>query len=139
MPRSRMQAIAVLLTAAAVAAPALASTIHSHPAKRGATTKTGPHGPRGARGPRGVRGLAGPTGPAGEPGTPGGGGGAEFIRTVVVSPSGSTAVADGALLLAAVAAIGDPAPGTADLVWIEPGTYDLGATALEIPSHVEVQ
>src|ERR1700690_1073315 len=109
MPRSRMQAIAVLLTAAAVAAPALASTIHSHPAKRGATTKTGPRGPRGARGPRGVRGLAGPTGPGGEPGTPGGsGGGTAFIRTVVVSPSGPTAVADGALLLAAVAAIGDP-------------------------------
>ena len=140
MSRSRMQAIAVLLTAGAVAAPALAGTIHSHPGRRGATTKIGPRGPRGARGARGVQGLAGPAGPAGAPGAPGAGSnGAAFIRTVVVSPSGPTATADGALLLAAVAAIGDPAPGTAALIWIEPGTYDLGTAALAVPSHVDVQ
>ena len=140
MSRSRMQAIAVLITAAAVAGPALADPTHSHPARRGATTKAGPRGPRGARGARGVQGLAGPSGPAGAPGAAGAGsGGAAFIRTVVVSPSGPTAAADGALLLAAVAVLGDPASGTADLVWIEPGTYDLGAAALQIPSHVDVQ
>jgi hypothetical protein len=139
MPRNRMYAIAVLFTVAAVAGPALAS-VHASAAKHRTTTKVGPRGPRGARGPRGLQGSAGPTGPAGAAGAPGAPATTgTFLRTVVVSPSGGNASADGALLLSAVAGIGNPAPGTGYLVWIEPGTYDLGTTPLVIPSRVDVQ
>jgi hypothetical protein len=132
MRRNRLYALAVLITVAAVAGPALARTVQSHAAKAKATRKVGPRGPRG---PRGRRGAAGATGPAG----PSGGTASAFLRTIVVSPSGTTAVANGAVLAAAVAAIGAPGVGDNYLVWIEPGVYDLSTTQLAIPSYVDVQ
>lgn len=147
MRRNRLYAFAVVVTVAAVAGPALAGTVHFHAAKPRTTTKVGPRGPRGARGPRGVAGPAGRSGANGANGTNGVNGEngsnnasvGSFVRTVVVSPSGSTPGANGALLLAAVAGIGTPAAGNPYLVWVEPGVYDLGTTTLNVPSHVDVQ
>jgi hypothetical protein len=140
MPRNRIYALAVLVTIAVVAGPALAKTVQSHAAKQRTITRIGPRGPRGARGARGLRGVPGATGPAGAPGAPGanGGGAASLLRTVVVSPSAVGPSADGALLAATLAAINASATSPY-LVWIEPGVYDLGTTPLSIPSHVDVQ
>ncbi len=58
--------------------------------------------------------------------------GAGFARTAVVGPVGSAA-ANGAALLAAVAAI--PVPASQADAWqveLEPGRYDLGSTGLEL-------
>jgi hypothetical protein len=148
MPRNKTYAIAVLLTVAVVAGPALAQgVVGSHAAKQRASTKVGPRGPRGPRGAkgsqglRGLNGVAGPAGPAGAAGAPGADGSSadSFLRTIVVSPSGDGPTANGALLLAAVGAIGGAAGSSPYLVWIEPGVYDLGATRLNVPSHVDVQ
>ncbi len=163
MVRNRMYALAVLITVAAVAGPALAGTVQSHTAKHTSKRgKTGPRGPRGAKGARGERGLAGVTGPAGPAGTPGGvgtagAGGAgglnglnglngtngssstPLIRTIFVSPSGGSAAGNGALLAAAVAGISGEGPANPYLVSIEPGVYDLGSTQLNLPAHVDLQ
>jgi hypothetical protein len=140
MPRNRIYGLAVLVTIAVVAGPALATTVQSHATKQRPITRVGPRGPRGARGPRGLKGLPGATGPAGAPGAPGanGAGAALLLRTVVVSPTGIGASADGSLLAAALAGINASATSPY-LVWIEPGVYDLGTTPLSIPSHVDVQ
>ena len=132
MRRNRLYALAVLMTVAVVAGPAIAATVQSHAAKRKPAVKVGP---RGRPGRRGARGPSGPTGPTGPPGTSG----ASFLRTIVVSPSGATAAANGALLAGAVAAISGAAATNTYLVWIEPGVYDLGTTPLNIPAHVDVQ
>ena len=140
MPRNRLYGLAVLVTIAVVAGPALATTVQSHTTRQRAITRVGPRGPRGARGPRGLRGLPGTTGPAGAPGAPGANGSsaASLVRTIVVSPSGVGPSADGALLAAALAAV-SASVTTPYLVWIEPGVYDLGTTPLSIPAHVDVQ
>ena len=55
MVRNRMYALAVLVTVAAVAGPALAGTVQSHAAKHTSKPeKTGPRGPRGLRGAAGA-------------------------------------------------------------------------------------
>lgn len=140
MPRNRLYGLAVLVTIAVVAGPALATTVQSHTTRQRAITRVGPRGPRGARGPRGLKGLPGTTGPAGAPGAPGANGSsaASLVRTIVVSPSGVGPSADGALLAAALAAV-NASVTTPYLVWIEPGVYDLGTTPLSIPAHVDVQ
>jgi hypothetical protein len=145
MPRNKTYAIAVLLTVAVVAGPALAQGVAgSRAAKQHASTKVGPRGPRGPRGakgsqgPRGLSGVAGPAGAAGAPGATGSSADS-FLRTIVVSPSGDGPTANGALLLAAVGGIAGAAGSSPYLVWIEPGVYDLGATRLNVPSHVDVQ
>ena len=145
MPRNKTYAIAVLLTVAVVAGPALAQGVAgSRAAKQHASTKVGPRGPRGprgAKGSQGPRGLSGVAGPAGAAGAPGATGSSvdSFLRTIVVSPSGDGPTANGALLLAAVGGIAGAAGSSPYLVWIEPGVYDLGATRLNVPSHVDVQ
>lgn len=137
MRRNRLYAFAVAVTVAAVAAPALAGTVHAHAAKHRTTTKVGPRGPRGARGARGAAGPTGPAGPAGAPGANGSSAG-PFERTIVVSPVGS-ASASGAALVAAVSAIAGAAAPSPYLVWVEPGVYDIGASVLDVPSDVDVQ
>jgi hypothetical protein len=132
MRRSRLYALAGVVSAVVVAGPAIAATVHSHPAKGKAGAKAGRRGPRGRRGARGATGPAGVAGPAGK-------GGAPFLRTIVVSPSDATAVANGGLLAAAVASITGAGASNPELVWIEPGTYDLGTTQLNIPAYVDVQ
>jgi hypothetical protein len=132
MRRNRLYALAVLMTVAVVAGPAIAATVRSHAAKGKPAAKVGPRGPRGRRGARGPGGPAGATGPAGTAG-------ASFLYTIVVSPSGATAAANGALLAARIAGIDGAAATNNYLVWIEPGTYDLGTAQLNIPAHVDVQ
>ena len=132
MRRNRLYTLAGVVSAVVVAGPAIAATVHSHPAKGKAGAKASRRGPRGRRGVRGATGPAGVAGPAGKSGT-------VFLRTIVVSPSDPTAVANGALLAAAVAGINGAGASAPELVWIEPGTYDLGTTQLSIPSHVDVQ
>jgi hypothetical protein len=155
MARNRMYALAVLVTVAAVAGPALAGTVQSHAAKHAGTTggPRGPRGPRGApgargargaRGQRGLAGVAGPAGPAGAAGADGlngsgGSGASPLLRTIVVSPSGTGAAANGALLAAAVAGIGGADAANPYLVSLEPGVYDLGSTPLRLPAHVDLQ
>jgi hypothetical protein len=135
MRRSRLYVVAGMVSAVVVAGPAIAATVHSHAAKGKAGAKVGRRGPRGPRGRRGARGATGPAGVAG----PAGKGGASFLRTIVVSPSDATAVANGGLLAAAVASIAGAGASNPELVWIEPGTYDLGTTQLNIPAYVDVQ
>jgi len=132
MHRSRLYALAGMVSAAVVAGPAIAATVHPHPAKGKAGAKAGRRGPRGRRG---ARGATGPAGVAGAPGRSGAG----FLRTILVSPSDPTAVANGGLLAAAVASTTGAGAGNPELVWIEPGTYDLGTTQLNIPAYVDVQ
>ena len=132
MRRNRLYALAGVLSAVVVAGPAIAATVHSHAASGKAAAKAGRRGPRGRRGARGATGPAGVAGPAGTTG-------AAFLRTIVVSPIDATAVANGALLAAAVAAINGAGASGPELVWIEPGAYDLGTTPLTIPSHVDVE
>ncbi len=133
MGRNRLYALAVLVTAAAVAGPALAGTVHARHGK--AAPKTGPRGPRGRRGPHGP---AGATGPAGSPGAAGAPGGLAFARTIVVSPS-VQATDGGATLLNALSGLSGGSASLPVLVWIEPGVYDIGTAALLIPAHVDVQ
>jgi hypothetical protein len=133
MRRNRLYALAVLITVAAVAGPALAQTAQSHATKGKATRKVGPRGPRG---PRGRRGAAGPTGPAGANGATAA---SSFLRTIVVSPSTPTPTGNGAVLASALAAITGSSVTNTYLVWIEPGVYDLGTTQLTIPSYVDLQ
>jgi hypothetical protein len=141
MPRNKTYAIAVVLTVAVVAGPALAQGVGSHAAKHGASAKAGVRGPRGARGPRGLKGAAGQAGPAGATGAPGTSGSSAdaFLRTIVVSPTGGDSAANGGLLLSALAGTGGASAATPYLVWVEPGVYDLGSTPLHIPSHVDLQ
>ena len=104
MRRNRLYALAGVLSAVVVAGPAIAATVHSHPATGKAAAKARRRGPRGRRGARGATGPAGIAGPAGKSGT-------VFLRTIVVSPSDPTAVANGALLAAAVAGISGAGAG----------------------------
>jgi hypothetical protein len=132
-----MYAIVVSLIVAAAAGPALGASVHTA-AKKRATTKTGPRGPRGPRGLAGATGPAGPPGPSGAPGA-NGSDAAAFVRTIVVSPVGSSASVNGTALLAALASITGAGAANPYLVWIEPGVYDLGSSSLLVPSHVDVQ
>jgi len=132
MRRNRLYVLAGVVSAVVVAGPAIAATAHSHAATGKAGAKAGRRGPRGRRGARGATGRAGVAGPAGKSG-------AGFLRTIVVSPSDTTAVANGALLAAAVGATNGAGASAPELVWIEPGTYDLGTNQLTIPSHVDVE
>ena len=146
MARNRTYALAVLVTVAVVAGPALAGTVQSHGAKHAAATG-GPRGPRGPRGARGAAGRRGPAGVAGPAGPAGAAGAAvlsassasPLLRTIVVSPSGVGAAGDGALLAAAVAGISGADATNPYLVSLEPGVYDLGSTPLHLPAYVDLQ
>lgn len=65
----------------------------------------------------------------------------QFLRTVVVSPFGPDAAANGLELLAAVdaAAAMNPSQDSPVLIHIEPGVYDLGTDRLDMQSHVDIQ
>ena len=138
MRRNRLYGLAVVVTVAVVSGPAIAATMQSHAAKGRAATRVGPRGPRGLRGRPGAIGPAGATGAAGPAGAAAASA-TSLLRTIVVSPSGPTPSANGALLAGAVAAIGGAGAGSPYLVWVEPGAYDLGTAALHIPSYVDLQ
>lgn len=124
----------------------------------GTTGPTGPQGEAGPRGEPGPAGAVGPAGPAGEAGAEGMAGamgatgatgamgptgpqgppGVAWERTVVVSP-GASAVSGGAALLAALASLPDAGVGEPWLLRLEPGTYDVGATAVTLRPGVHLE
>jgi hypothetical protein len=97
--------------------------------KDGKDGKDGSTGAAGAAGPAGANGAAGTVGPAG----------ASFARTVIVSPTGGSALANGTLLVHAVDSISGEGASNPWLVWVEPGSYDLGSAELTLPSYVDLQ
>ena len=87
-----------------------------------------------------VLGCVGPPGPQGEPG-PRGPAGAGYVRTVLVSPSG-TEVQNGAALMAALGQITDASSNSPYLLELEPGIYDLtgnGSGALFMKDGVDIE
>ena len=66
----------------------------------------------------------------------GGGGGLELLTTIVVSPEGATAAANGAMLEAAVEGITGSGPDNPFAVYVEPGVYDIGTEVLDLPPNV---
>jgi hypothetical protein len=90
----------------------------------------GDAGPIGSTGPTGPTGAMGATGPAASP-APG------LVRTVIVSPVGTTAQ-NGAALVQALAGITADADHPA-LLSLEPGNYDVGALPLAMKSFVDVE
>ncbi len=63
---------------------------------------------------------------------------ASYKRTVVVSPVGTDAQ-NGSTLLDALSGITDASATKPYLLYIEPGTYDLGTSALQMKQHVDIQ
>jgi hypothetical protein len=59
-------------------------------------------------------------------------------RTVVVSPVG-TDPENGTALLNALAAIADASQSKKYLLYLEPGTYDLGSATLRMKEHVDIE
>src|SRR5918994_356947 len=115
----------------------------------------GPQGPQGEQGPQGPQGEQGPQGPQGEQGPDGGDAGtldgrdsadfaAAYERTVVVSPTG-TDIENGTALKNALAGITDASATKPYLLYIEPGTYDLGTfgggnlPTIRMKPHVDIQ
>jgi len=119
----------------------------------GANGKAGPAGPAGSNGTNGslgTNGSAGGNGAAGANGSAGGNGaagtngatgasGVAFLRTVIVSPTATTQVGNGAVLMAAIAGLTGVNAGNPVLVSVEPGFYDIGSAELALPSHVDLQ
>ncbi len=89
----------------------------------------------GATGPTGQQGAAGPRGPAGATGAAGPSGASLYARTTVVENSG-TAIANGTALLAAIAAIPTPSATAPYTIELEAGSYDVGATTVELSAYV---
>jgi hypothetical protein len=63
---------------------------------------------------------------------------AAYKRTVVVSPTG-TDIENGTALRNALAGITDASATKQYLIYIEPGTYELGTATLHMKSHVDIQ
>ncbi|MDQ3864516.1 MAG: hypothetical protein M3317_13665 [Actinomycetota bacterium] len=59
-------------------------------------------------------------------------------RTVVVSPVGTDAE-NGTALINALAAISDASQTKKYLLYVEPGTYDLGSATLQMKEHVDIE
>jgi hypothetical protein len=84
-------------------------------------------GQQGPPGPQGEPGEQGPPGAQGEPGEQGPPGEPRYTRTVVVSPQdGATPQQNGAALVEALRGIEGATAENPYLLYIEPGTYDLG-------------
>jgi len=63
---------------------------------------------------------------------------ASYTRTVVVSPVG-TDTQNGTALLNALSAITDASQTKKYLLYVEPGTYNLGSSTLQMKEHVDIQ
>lgn len=91
----------------------------------------GPAGPRGSQGEQGLRGEQGEQGPPGEP---------RYTRTVVVSPEDdATPTQNGTALLEALEGISGATAENPRLLYVEPGTYDLGEQSLQMKEHVDIE
>ena len=63
---------------------------------------------------------------------------ASYTRTVVVSPVG-TDTQNGTALLNALSGITDASQTKKYLLYVEPGTYNLGSSTLQMKEHVDIQ
>ncbi len=63
---------------------------------------------------------------------------AAYKRTVVVSPTG-TDTENGSALIDALSGITDASAAKPYLLYVEPGTYDLGIDSLQMKQHVDIQ
>lgn len=99
----------------------------------------GPVGPAGATGPAGPAGATGPAGPTGAAGPKGdpGASGANYYRTVLVSPTGTSAENGQALLNALNGIIASSS--SRYLLKIEPGIYNVGAFSLNMKPYVDLE
>jgi hypothetical protein len=97
----------------------------------GPTGPAGPPGPAGEPGPEGPEGPAGPQGPEGPPGPSGAG----VLRTIIVSPIVGDPVASGDALRHAYGSVTDATAQDPVLIKIEPGTYDIGPTPMELDKY----
>ena len=95
--------------------------------------------PRGSRGPRGLRGSQGTTGAQGTQGPQGPKGEPTYHRTILVSPSSDNDSVNGQALRDALASITDAASNKPYLVKLEPGTYHLGPTGLQMKPYVDIE
>jgi hypothetical protein len=86
-------------------------------------------GQNGTPGPQGPQGAQGPQGPKGDP---------TYVRTVLVSPVGTT-TQNGTALLNALAGITTASSTNPYLLKIEPGIYDLGTSSFQMKAHVDVE
>ncbi|XXF79482.1 hypothetical protein P2318_06935 [Myxococcaceae bacterium GXIMD 01537] len=98
----------------------------------------GPQGPPGPPGLQGRQGMQGPEGPQGPPGPAGSGGGTSYARIKVVSPTDDPA-RNGEMLRSVLGDMAQAGPDSRWLIHLEPGTYDLGAAALEMKPYVDIQ
>ena len=154
------QRLPIALSAGALIVALLGATPLGSAAHRAATKalvamkiEKGKRGPRGRRGPRGPRGPRGFTGAAGSQGVPGpqGSQGIQgqqglqgpkgdptYKRTIVVGPVGGD-TENGVALRNALASITDASADKPYLVYIEPGTYDVGSAPLAMKDGVNMQ
>jgi len=93
----------------------------------------GSQGPRGPQGPPGVRGAQGVQGAQGVKGDP------TYRRTILVSPVSDNESANGQVLRDALASITDAASNKPYLVKLEPGTYFMGGTGLQMKPYVDLE
>jgi hypothetical protein len=61
------------------------------------------------------------------------------VRTVIVSPTGGSATANGTLLSNALSGISGASSSNPYLLLIEPGVYDIGANTLADSSYIDIQ
>lgn len=100
---------------------------------------SGPPGAAGEKGDQGEKGDKGDKGDQGDPGPQGPAGGPLLTRTITVSPQSTNAVANGTLLLTAVAGITDASVDKPYLVKLEPGVYDLGNNAITLLPYIDME
>jgi hypothetical protein len=98
----------------------------------------GPKGDQGIQGPKGDQGIQGTQGPQGIQGIEGPKGEPTYLRTVLVSPTGS-AVQNGQTLLAAMDSITTATSTKPYLLKIEPGNYNLNGQSLVLKPYVDVE
>ena len=96
---------------------------------KGAQGQLGPQGLQGLQGPQGIQGIQGIQGPKGDP---------TYKQTILVSPTGNS-TADGTALRNALASITDASALKPYLVKLEPGTYSVGSTPLQLKPYVDVE
>jgi hypothetical protein len=99
---------------------------------------TGPQGIPGIQGPQGDQGIQGPQGIPGIQGVPGPKGDPTYLRTVLVSPTGS-AVQNGQTLLTAMATITTATSTKPYLLKVKLGNYDLNGQSLVLKPYVDVE
>ena len=100
---------------------------------------SGPPGVAGEKGDQGDKGDKGDKGDQGDPGPQGPAGGPLLTRTITVSPQSTNALANGTLLLNAVAGVTDASVDKPYLIKLEPGIYDLGVNSITLLPYIDME